>query len=121
VPAEVKVEGRTNLTVHDCAITGRSKNSSDNYGAILNQATVAASTTTVTVEGCLISNWYTAFGSPVATGGTGSKLFLKNNTIRTVQIGAFGHPTYLTVTSFGDNRFIEVSSSASGFATQGTN
>jgi hypothetical protein len=115
------VGDRTNLTVHDCVITGRSKNSSDNYGAILNQATVAASTTTVTVEGCLISNWYTAFGSPLASGGAGSKLFLKNNTIRTAQNGAFGHPTYLTITSFGDNRFIEVSSYASGFATQGTN
>jgi hypothetical protein len=115
------VADRTNLTVHDCVITGRSTDSNENYGAILNQATVAASTTTVAVEGCLIANWYTAFGMPLASGGSGSKLFLKNNTIRTTLIGAFGHPTYLTITSFGDNRFIQVSSGASGFATQGTN
>ena len=115
------VADRTNLTVRDCVITGRSTDSNENYGAILNQPTVAASTSTVIVEGCLISNWYAAFGMPLNSGGAGSKLFLKNNTIRTTQIGAFGHPTYVTVTSFGDNRFIDVSAYASGFATQGTN
>jgi hypothetical protein len=115
------VADRTNLTVRDCVITARSTDSNENYGAILNQPTVAASTTAVAVEGCLISNWYAAFGMPLNSGGAGSKLFLKNNTVRTTQDGAFGHPTYLTVMSVGDNRFIEVPSYASGFATQGTN
>lgn len=59
------VADRTNLTVRDCVITGRSTNSNDNYGAILNEATVASSTTTVAVEGCLISNYYIGFGSPL--------------------------------------------------------
>jgi len=49
------VADRTNLRVRDCVITARSTDSNENYGAILNQPTVAASTTTVAVEGCLIS------------------------------------------------------------------
>jgi len=115
------VSDRTNLTVRDCVISGRSTNSNDNYGAIMTQPTVANSTTTVSVEGCLISNYYVGFGMALATGGSGSKLFLKNNTVRTAMIGATGHPTYVTITSFGDNRFTEVQSGTSGFATQGTN
>jgi hypothetical protein len=115
------VADHTNLTVRDCVITGRSTSSSDNYGAILNQPTIDASTTTVSVEGCLISNWYVAFGHPLNTGGLGSKLFLRNNTVRTAQNGAFGHPTYLTISSFGDNGFIDVTNGTSGFATIGTN
>ena len=58
---------------------------------------------------------------PLASGGNGSALFLQNNTIRACDVGAFGHPLYVTITSFGDNRFIEVNSYNSSFATQGTN
>jgi hypothetical protein len=110
------VGDRTELTVSDCVLSGRSTNSNQNYGALLNQATQAASTTVVTVRNCLVANWYAAFGSPLATGGSGSRLNLHNNTIQRTTVGAFGHPTYLTVSSFGNNAFIEVGSGKSGFA-----
>ena len=70
----------------------------------------------VTVRNCLVANWYVAFGSPLATGGSGSRLNLHNNTIQRTTFGAYGHPTYLTVSSFGNNAFIEVGYGKSGFA-----
>jgi len=111
------VADNTLLTVRQSSVTGRSKNAGENYGGILNQATVAASTTSVVVEDCLIANWYVAFGMPLASGGSGSKLVLRHNTIRSTERGVFGHPTYLTATSYGDNAFIDVNSETSGFAT----
>lgn len=111
------VADNTLATVRQSVISGRSKDYSENYGAILNQATVLASTTSVVVEDCLIMNWYVAFGMPLATGGGGSNLVLRHNTIRSTLRGVFGHPTYLTATTYGDNAFIDVSSETSGFAT----
>ena len=113
----VWVADNTLFTARNCVVTGRSKDSNQNYGAILNQPTVTPNATSVVVEDTLIANWYTAFGHPLNSGGNASQLVLRNNTIRSTSNGAFGHPTYLTITSFGDNRFIDVDSYKSGFAT----
>ena len=46
----VWVADHTNLSVRDCTLTGRSENSVQNYGALLNQPTLQNSDTTVSVE-----------------------------------------------------------------------